>query len=411
MSEIKSKIGLTPKGAYSSAATYDYLDYVTTADGTYTSKQASNTGHALTETDWWEHDFIAPKMRINATTKNWEISYDGGTTYTDTGISAKGADAVSPQLKIDTTTFNWMLSTDGGTTWTDLGVASKQATSSASVVQVTGTSTTDVMSQKAVTDEINKEGLLAEAIYNKNVEITVDSVDVPSSTFTRAGHGLVNDNIIFPITNGNEGTYNGTNLTPYQLYAGGMLQLPYFVVNATTNTFQLSLTSGGTPIVLTDNATMNLNSWHFEKGSGIYEFKISNLVLPRRFRVEYDLRFNQYSTTSLFQFYSNNWNSTSNRGYTWDTGNYYMGTLASIWIVDYYFTNKNAKFVKNVDAIYADNSTKTIKAATVARTVFQSNYYTFEKLATENYVGVGFYDGTPQKRCLANGSTIRVYKL
>jgi surface protein len=84
----------------------------------------------------------------------WEISYDGGTTYTDTGISAKGADAVSPQLKIDTTTFNWMLSTDGGTTWTDLGVASKQATSSASVVQVTGTSTTDVMSQKAVTDAI-----------------------------------------------------------------------------------------------------------------------------------------------------------------------------------------------------------------------------------------------------------------
>jgi hypothetical protein len=205
--------------------------------------------------------------------------------------------------------------------------------------------------------------------------------------------------------------YNGTNLTPYQLYAGGMLQLSYFVVNATTNTFQLSLTSGGTPIVLTDNATMNLNSWHFEKGSGISEFKISNLVLPRRFRVEYDLRFNQYSTTSLFQFYSNNWNSTSNRGYTWDTGNYYMGTLASIWIVDYYFTNKNAKYIKNVDAIYADNSTKTIKAATVARTVFQSNYYTFEKLATENYVGVSFYDGTPQKRCLANGSTIRVYKL
>jgi surface protein len=91
MSEIKSKIGLTPKGAYSSAATYDYLDYVSSTDGIYTSKQASNTGHALTETDWWEHDYIVPKTRVNSTTMTWEISYDGGTTYTDTGISAKGA--------------------------------------------------------------------------------------------------------------------------------------------------------------------------------------------------------------------------------------------------------------------------------------------------------------------------------
>jgi hypothetical protein len=57
MTEIKAKIGLTPKGAYSSAATYDYLDYVSSTDGIYTSKQASNTGHALTETDWWEHDY------------------------------------------------------------------------------------------------------------------------------------------------------------------------------------------------------------------------------------------------------------------------------------------------------------------------------------------------------------------
>lgn len=409
MSEIKSKIGLTPKGAYSSSVTYDYLDYVTNADGTYTSKQANNVGHALTETEWWEHDFIAPKMRINSGV--WEVSYDGGTTYTSTGISALGKDGITPQIRINTTSKNWETSVDSGTTWVDTGITAVQTTTTASVVQVTGQSTTDVMSQKAVTDEINKEGLLAEAIYNQNVEITVDSVDVPSSTFTRAGHGLVNDNIIFPITNGNEGTFNGTNLTPYQLYAGGMLQLSYFVVNATTNTFQLSLTSGGTPIVLTDNATMNLNSWHFEKVTGIGEFNILNLVLPKRFRVEYDLRFNQYSAARLKQFYANNWNSTSNQGYTWDNGTCYMGTLASIWIVDYYFTNKNAKYVKNVDAIYADNSTKTIKAATVARTVFQSNYYTFEKLATENYVGVNFYDGTPQKRCLANGSTIRVYKL
>jgi surface protein len=76
-----------------------------------------------------------------------------------------GTTSTVPQLKIDTTTFNWMLSTDGGTTWTDLGVASKQATSSAAVVQVTGTSTTDVMSQKAVTDAIANASVNVSDIY------------------------------------------------------------------------------------------------------------------------------------------------------------------------------------------------------------------------------------------------------
>jgi hypothetical protein len=152
MAEIKAKIGLTPKGAYSATATYDYLDYVTTADGTYTSKQASNTGHALTETDWWEHDFIAPKMRINSGV--WEVSYDGGTTYTSTGISALGKDGITPQIRINTTSKNWETSVDSGTTWVDTGITAVQTTTTASVVQATGTSTTDVMSQKAVTDAI-----------------------------------------------------------------------------------------------------------------------------------------------------------------------------------------------------------------------------------------------------------------
>ena len=124
MSEIKSKIGLTPKGAYSSSVTYDYLDYVTNADGTYTSKKANNVGHALTETDWWEHDFISPKMRVNDN-GNWEVSYDGGSTYTDTGKTSKGSDGVTPIIGINSTSHNWQVSYDGGSTYTDTGKTSK----------------------------------------------------------------------------------------------------------------------------------------------------------------------------------------------------------------------------------------------------------------------------------------------
>jgi hypothetical protein len=196
MSEIKSKIGLTPKGAYSSSVTYDYLDYVTNADGTYTSKQANNVGHALTDTDWWEHDFVAPRMRVNATSKNWEISYDGGASYADLGVSSKGTDAVSPQLKIDTTTFNWMLSTDGGTTWTDLGVASKQATSSAVVLnKMIGSSGTDVISQKAINDFFHlAKGIdLSEVSERGDVDLYTGSL-ISSTTALRYELAVNNNN-------------------------------------------------------------------------------------------------------------------------------------------------------------------------------------------------------------------------
>lgn len=92
---------------------------------------------------------VAPKIRINPTTKVWEISTDGGTTWTstdvealatsprigdngnwwigstDTGVKAagqKGEDAVAPQVRINQDTNMWEISADGGTTWTSTGV-------------------------------------------------------------------------------------------------------------------------------------------------------------------------------------------------------------------------------------------------------------------------------------------------
>lgn len=39
-----------------------------------------------------DQDLIIPQVRINDTTRNWEISYDGGRTWLDTGICADGED-------------------------------------------------------------------------------------------------------------------------------------------------------------------------------------------------------------------------------------------------------------------------------------------------------------------------------
>lgn len=73
-------------------------------------------------------DAIAPQVRINATTKKWEISTNGGLTWQSTNVSATGAkgedgnDAVAPQVRINETTNEWEISTDGGVTWTPTGV-------------------------------------------------------------------------------------------------------------------------------------------------------------------------------------------------------------------------------------------------------------------------------------------------
>jgi surface protein len=56
---------------------------------------------------------------------------------------------------------------DSGTTWVDTGITAVQTTTTASVVQVTGQSTTDVMSQKAVTDALQDLTINDSEIYSR----------------------------------------------------------------------------------------------------------------------------------------------------------------------------------------------------------------------------------------------------
>lgn len=54
--EIRVKVVLTKAGdTWNSSKTYALLDYIAQADGVvYVSKKAGNTGHAVTDTEWWD---------------------------------------------------------------------------------------------------------------------------------------------------------------------------------------------------------------------------------------------------------------------------------------------------------------------------------------------------------------------
>lgn len=89
------------------------------------------------------------------------------------------------------------------------------------------------------------------------------NADTPANTFTSVGHPFVNGDKVNPIMNFDAGLIYPLDKMPsglsYLAYPG------YYIVGATANTFQLSLTSGGAPIALTINANMDLTKWHIEK--------------------------------------------------------------------------------------------------------------------------------------------------
>lgn len=51
------KILAISKGTYSSSQTYDILDFVQVGPAIYQSKKPNNTGHAVTDTEWWKLHF------------------------------------------------------------------------------------------------------------------------------------------------------------------------------------------------------------------------------------------------------------------------------------------------------------------------------------------------------------------
>lgn len=128
---------------------------------------------------------------------------------------------------------------------------------------------------EVVNDVLNVKNNIIEYIHTGNKEVAVSSINYTTNTLTSISHGLVNgDRVAFnktidcnilthtPFKDGWNVDYNG----------GG-----WFVVNATTNTFQLSLTSGGNPIALTERATNDFSKWKIEVQPAVGSISINNL--------------------------------------------------------------------------------------------------------------------------------------
>ena len=87
---------------------------------------------------------ITPKLRINQTTNEWEVSYDNEVTWTSLGVKAtgeqgdkgeqgeQGLQGVTPKLRINQTTNEWEVSYDNEVTWISLGVKATGGSGSSS---------------------------------------------------------------------------------------------------------------------------------------------------------------------------------------------------------------------------------------------------------------------------------------
>lgn len=100
-----------------------------------------------------------------------------------------------------------------------------------------------------------------EGLYTKGADITAVTGVTSTDTFTKTAHGLVNGDVVTL-----SGLTGGSGLV-----AGD----PYFVIGSTANTFQLSLTSGGSAIdLVTDVTAATVNKWtELSGGSPAYARK------------------------------------------------------------------------------------------------------------------------------------------
>ena len=102
-------------------------------------------------------------------------------------------------------------------------------------------------------------GLVASFAVSGQREAVCSSFDAATDTFTSPAHGYVSGTAVCAFSNSHE------QIAIRQFLPGGMMTGGrWFVVNATADTFQLSLTAGGAPIDLTVRETENLAQWHFE---------------------------------------------------------------------------------------------------------------------------------------------------
>ena len=225
---------------------------------------------------------------IDDTNGNWFIWNATTSAYVDSGTYATGA---VYQAEAPTGVVLWIDSDDdaiSSVTKADIGLANVDNTSdtakpvstaqqtalnlkvdTSAIVNdlTTGGTAVPLSAEQGKTlstsiSELQAYGKTPIATYtvSGNQEVAVTSVDVATGTFTAVGHGLVNGNAVLPII-------NAANIADYPIkyMPTGLTPQRYYVVNATADTFNLSITSGGSSVTYTTNALQDLTKWHIEK--------------------------------------------------------------------------------------------------------------------------------------------------
>lgn len=236
------KVAITPRGEWS-AGTYEKLDVVSFAGSSYLSRKDGNTSAVTVVADWLK---IASKGDQGTAGNGWQPLLVADTTAVAGKTLLKLSDWIGGSGTKPTTNVGQWQKADG--TYTSVAAEANNIKGDAG------------------------SGEIVEVSYNHtaNEEINIASIDIGANVFTKTAHGLANGDVVVPTTNNlNSEAMSADYMLPLKVFVGGITPIRYFVINTTSNTFQISTTNGGTAVALSTNATMDLSKWHFEKNPSI----------------------------------------------------------------------------------------------------------------------------------------------
>lgn len=226
-----------------------------------------------------------------------------------------------------------------------------------------------------------KYGVVAGISFNVTVPLTSVATDITADTFTKTAHGLVNTQPI---------VITGLNLTTGSFLANNGV---YFVVNVTTNTFQLALQQGGSAIDLTGandsavtitgatNVSLMLNDDYTLSGATMTQTRYSSQALPAGFPTAFN-----YTPTVV------GWTGSppTSSVYRWST----VGRLCTV-------------FIRQGTATTSTGATHSLTLPITAATITNMRWDTASYSGTDNSVTV-----TPGVLDIASGaSTVAMVNL
>lgn len=240
--------------------------------------------------------------------------------------------------------------------------------------------------------------LLATYVHSGNPSAAVSAVtynaDTPANTFTSVGHPFQNGYRVSICVNPDAAIDYSLKFLPTGITFG-----QYYVVGKTTDTFQLSATSGGAPVALTPKATLDLTKWHVEFPSA--HTTITGLAATRHLRI----RFSGACSRGGIYFYPQDARAYSN--------NFVQVTNTA---TNRYATIANGNIANEFDVLLDTSSWLSIITDGITVAASSDSANTVARLQSASYMSTVFraYDMTGislPDSYLQNGTRVEVYSL